>query len=53
MNLLLLAHHVDVTDYPILAAMFAAGFCIGWDVITKLMPARPSAQNGDEGIHQP
>jgi hypothetical protein len=46
MNLLLLAHHVDLSDYPVLAIIFGAGFWIGWDAIAKLMA--PKRLNPDE-----
>lgn len=32
----LFAHHVEVQHIPVLAALFAAGFWLGWQLLSRL-----------------
>jgi hypothetical protein len=31
----LFAHHVEPQHYPVLAALFAAGFWLGWQLLSR------------------
>ncbi len=37
---LLLAHHLEAHHVPVLAALFAAGFFIGWQLLSRWLPGR-------------
>ena len=39
---LLLAHHIELHHVPVLAGIFAAGFWIGWEAVSKLLSRRHS-----------
>jgi hypothetical protein len=36
----LLAHHLEVQHFPVLLCIFAAGFFVGWSVISKKEKAK-------------
>jgi len=33
----LLAHHLEPQHVPVLVALFAAGFFVGWQVVSRLL----------------
>ena len=39
----LLAHHVEARHVPVLAALFAVGFWLGWHLLSRIAfrPGRP------------
>lgn len=41
--MMLLAHHLEPIHLPVLAALFAAGFFIGWQGLSRWLsrPSRP------------
>ena len=52
----LLAHHLEVHHVPILLSFFAAGFFIGWQVLSRWLgrpavadPAKPVPDGGSRG----
>jgi hypothetical protein len=39
-----LAHHLEMHHVPVLVCLFAAGFYIGWQAVSRLLPRRVRAQ---------
>ncbi len=39
---MLFAHHLEVHHLPVLACLFAAGFYIGWQTLSRFLARRPA-----------
>lgn len=43
--MILLAHHLEPHHFPILACFLAAGFWIGWNLMSRLVRSREAANS--------
>ncbi len=39
--MMLLAHHLEAHHVPVLAALFAAGFYVGWQLLSRWLTRTP------------
>jgi hypothetical protein len=39
--MMLLAHHLEAHHVPVLAVLFAAGFYIGWQALSRFLSSPP------------
>jgi hypothetical protein len=44
----LFAHHVEAQHVPVLVGLLAAGFWIGWNLVSRLVARRALAAKGSE-----
>jgi hypothetical protein len=44
--MILLAHHLEAQHVPVLAALFTAGFFVGWQVVSRWLSRRSAATPG-------
>lgn len=48
----LLAHHLEAHHVPVLVALFAAGFFVGWQVISRWLSRGHVAKPGTDQVER-